>query len=177
MRLKLIKQARTVFDRFAHFLVIVSCLAAVFIELAVLIEIVTRRFLRVPQIWIQDSIGFCLFGITYLTAAWLLKTEQHVRLDLVSDRLSASSRYLLAFITSLVGAGICLVVTLYSGQVVADHLRRHVLASTEVTILKAPLLAIITLAMLMLMVQFLRRAYNFWTKWKLAKSEVKPSLS
>ena len=164
------KWASIIFDRVARLLVLLACFAVVFIVLAILFEISTRRFLASPQTWIQDAVGFCLFGMTFLMACRLLQTDQHVRIDLVTDRLRPRFRYLLDVITSLLGVVICSVLAWYSAKVVVDHLSRGILASTEARIPIAPLLALITLAMLMLTIQFLRRAYIFWTSWRASKS-------
>jgi C4-dicarboxylate transporter, DctQ subunit len=163
------KRVSSFLDRLSRYMVIAACIVIGFIELALLIEIMTRRFLGSPQIWVQDSVGFGLFLIPFLVAYWLLKDEQHVSVDIVVEHISSKSRYALNFMTSILGVIMCAVIAWYSGEVVIDYLQRGMLASTDILVPKAPFIAIITLAMVMLVVQFVRRAYNFWVKWRAAE--------
>lgn len=164
--MELRKVASAVFDRLVNVFVFVASALVVFTVLSVLSDVVLRYFFNRPQSWVLESTEWSLFLITFLVAAWLLKKEGHVNIDVVIVHLSPRTQSLFGMITSLFGAAICFVILWYGVQTIIDHLQRSVLASTLVPVPKAVFLAMIPMSMFLLLIQFLKRAYSFAVNWR-----------
>ena len=133
-----------------------------------------RYFFNRPQIWVMESTEISLFGVTFLVAAWLLRKEGHVSVDIVVDQLSARTRSLVRMITSVLVAIVCMIVVWYGTQVTWDHLQKGIVASELMRFPKAPLLAVIPASMFLVLIQSLRRTYGYFRSWR-APSNEEPS--
>lgn len=79
------------------------------ITLLLLYEVMTRYFLKHPSIWAYDFTRYALLFLTFLGAAWVLKEEGHVKVEIFTSRLSAKNQALITGATSilcLIGCGI-----------------------------------------------------------------------
>lgn len=65
----------------------------------IIYEIVMRYVFHLPTLWVSESMVFGC-GVSYvLGAAWALKDNRHVRIDMIYGRLTARRRALLDSIT------------------------------------------------------------------------------
>ncbi|MBU1276180.1 MAG: TRAP transporter small permease subunit [Proteobacteria bacterium] len=63
-------------------------------------EVILRYFFNSPTIWSGELIGY-LFGVmTFMSGAYCLRYEQHIRLDLFRGRLGSHGKALLDIATS-----------------------------------------------------------------------------
>ena len=72
-----------VFGRLLDTLAIVAALILLAMVLLVSADIVLRNLTRTGFSWSNEVTEYGLYVITLLTAPWLLRRSQHVRLDLV----------------------------------------------------------------------------------------------
>ncbi|MFC2046693.1 TRAP transporter small permease subunit [Chloroflexota bacterium] len=160
-----------IYDRISGSL---SVLAAIFIVIAMLIvslDVVMRYFLNRPQLWVAESTEYILVWFTFLAAAWILKKERHVKVEIVANRLNPRAKALLGIIVSIIGALICLLVVIYGTQVVWDSFQRHVRMETTLGLPKAPLVIVIPIGSSLLFIQFLRRSYGYFEHWQKLSSK------
>lgn len=141
-----------------------TAIIIIFTMLAVIYEVIMRYFLDRPTFWVLEVVEWCLVWMTFLSAAWVLKEDRHVTMDIVVTRLNPKARILLGVITSGIGALICLTLTWYGAQVVHDHFVRGVVEAKVLKAPKAPLLAVIPAGFSLLFIQFIRRIYNLLRK-------------
>ncbi len=157
----LLRKLGSVFDRLIDWLAYSTGAIFIFIMIAVTVDVSSRKLFGLPIQWVDEVTGYLLLYATFLGAAWLLKKEGHVSVDVVVERLSPKTRAGLNMIISLLVGALCLIMA-YSGVVTTlDVYRRGVFT---VTILEAPLallVAVIPLGYFLLFVQFLRRAYGY----------------
>jgi C4-dicarboxylate transporter DctQ subunit len=133
----------------------------IFIMIAVTADVTSRKLFGAPIQWVDEVAGYLLLYATFLGAAWLLKKEGHVSVDVVVERLNPRAQACLHMILSLLIAALCLVMTYVGVLTTLDVNRRGVFT---VSVLEAPLallVAVIPLGFLLLFIQFLRRAYRF----------------
>ena len=161
------------FDRFNDGLAAVAASLIFFMMLAVCLEIVMRYFLNRPLVWMTQFTEYGLLFVTFLGAAWLLKNEGHVTVDLVLAILSPRARAVFNVSTSAIGVAICGVLTLYGGMVTWQHFYKGYVEIKIVSIPLAPILFVIPLGSFMLFVQFARRTYRFFKTLK--NQEYNPS--
>jgi C4-dicarboxylate transporter DctQ subunit len=129
--------------------------------LIVCAEVVLRYIMNRPLTWVEQVSGYILVYIVFLNAAWVLKKERHVRLDILHERLSPKSQNWLLVVTSFLGAIICLIVTWFGAVVTWDYFQT---GTPSVEILPIPLFFIwwvIPVGGFLLFIQFLRRAFGF----------------
>lgn len=157
---KLQTRATRVFDRALDVTAFTAAALLIFIMLAICFEVVARR-IGYPQKWEIEVVEYCLLYVTFLGAAWLLKQEGHVRLDVVVERLSPRVQALLGSITSILSIIISLLLVVYGFQVTWDCFQRGIFRLTPLLAPMWPLIIIIPIGSLFLLVQFVRRTYGY----------------
>jgi TRAP-type C4-dicarboxylate transport system permease small subunit len=124
------------------------------------VKVVFRYVLRQGLIGVDQISGLLLLYIAFLGAAWVLRRDGHVAIDLLVGRLAPRARRRLDAVTSLVGAGICLVLAWYGTVEVVDSWRRGILIPAEIEIPRVVNLVVIPLGSLVLGLEFVRRAFR-----------------
>ena len=163
--MKLVRKANIGLDRAIDSLVVVACALLVFALIAVSMEIVFRYFLNRPSIWVVEVTEYILLYITFLGAAWLLKEEGHVKVDILSNRLDATNLALLNVITSVIGIMACLTITWYGIVATLHSFQRGALTVGLIEAPKFAVLLVIPIGGFMLSLQFLRRTHGYWKRW------------
>jgi len=161
MTRKLLTKVSASFDRINDFFAIAAAGLLVFMTLSTSAEVVMRYFLGRPTLWTAETSEYSIVFITFLGAAWVLRREGHVGLDIMLDRLKSESRALLNAITSIFGAILCLVATWSGAEVTWDFFQRHVVLLTALEPPKFIIFAVIPVGFFLLFAQFLRRACGF----------------
>ena len=134
-----------------------AAVVILFTMAAVIYEVAMRYFLKRPTTWVLEVVEWCQVWMTFLSAAWILKEERHVTIDIVSSGLKPRAQVSLAIVTSSLGALICLTMVWFGGQVVWDHFARGVVEASVLKAPKAPLLVVIPAGFLLMFIQFLRK--------------------
>ncbi|MBU2609080.1 MAG: TRAP transporter small permease [Chloroflexi bacterium] len=155
------------FDRLLTFFSVVGMLLIAGMMLAVVAKVAMRYFFNSPIVWVIDITEYAMLFITFLGTAWLLKREGHVIMDLLLDRLNHKNRHLAIAITSVVAATTCFIITWYGVVVGFDWYNINYFYQGALDIPAFYLEAVIPVGMLLVAIQFLRRAYN---NWKLMKA-------
>jgi TRAP-type C4-dicarboxylate transport system permease small subunit len=117
-------------------------------------------------VWVLETTEYILVWFTFLAAAWILKQEGHVKVEILVSRLNPRVQALLGIITSIIGVVLCSLLIVYGSQVVWDFSQRNLLMDSLLEPPKAPLLAIIPIGSFFLLIQFLRRSYGYLESWK-----------
>jgi len=171
--LRLLRRIGAVFDNLLVVLAIVACGIFAFLWLSVNLEVVLRYFLRMPQTWVLEFATYCMLYITFLGAAWLLRSEGHVRLDSLVKRLSPKNQILMSTITSILGAITCGIVAWYSTIETWDVFQRGIDFSMSILkIKKGPILIILPIGTFLLCIQFARLAYGYFRSWRMPAEKI-----
>jgi C4-dicarboxylate transporter, DctQ subunit len=133
----------------------------IFLMLSVCADVILRYFFNRPQAWVAEISEYLLLYITFLGAAWVLKNEGHVIVDVLVAQVSPKARAVLGVISSLIGAFVLLVVLWFGTMETLDLFKRGVHNPSVLEFPKAPLVAIIPFGSLFFMIQFLRRTFGF----------------
>lgn len=156
----------TIFDRLTWTLFLLACVLLAFITLSVSLNVAMRYFLERPLRGVTEVISYALVFITFLSAAWVLRTDKHVKMDIVVNRLNPRTRAVLYIIIYILSAMAWLVVAWYSGQITWQLFLRGERINSLLEPFKAPLVAIVPLGSFLLFVESLRRAHAFWKSLK-----------
>ncbi len=163
--MKAVTEVSNTFDRVLTILAVMVGILLIFAWLSVVLEVVMRYFLNRPQSWVHEISEDILVWVTFLGAAWLLKEEGHVKMDLLVNRVSLRTQSLLNIITSSLCVIIWLVLTWYSGQVVWRSLQEGLL-TFQLEIPRVTYLAVMPIGAFLLFIQFLRRTYGYFEGWR-----------
>lgn len=177
---ELLRRSGLVFDRTIDFLFYLGCSLVIFAWLSIVTGVLMRYILNKPLAWSIEVSEYILMYITFLGAAWVLKKEGHVSLDIVLNMSSARTQAALNTITSVLGAIICLIVSYYGTVLTWERFQLGaVMAGKTLEISQIPLLAVLPAGFFLFAVQFLRRAYGHFNIWRTrgelaAEREIRP---
>src|SRR5262245_32960523 len=101
--------------------------AAALILLAMVVmvtaDILLRNLTRAGFPWANEVSEYALYGMTLLTAPWLLRRGQHVRIDLLLSAVPARVAWLMEAVGDLIGFLVCVVMVRYGYHMAADSFR------------------------------------------------------
>ncbi len=169
--MKLLIRLGAIFDRVIGIFAFVAAVILVSIWGLLSIEVIIRFLVNYSIPGYIEISEFLLVALTYLGAAWLLRKEGHVRVDIVYTRLKPRAQALLDTIMSTLGIIICLFLVWYGMKVTIDHFQRGILSHDVLQIWLWPLYITIPLGSLLLFIQFCRRAYGNLQLWRMAEGK------
>ena len=153
-----------VIDRVLAILAVIAGVLCLFLMLGISTEVVTRYFFNIPIMGMLEASEMAMLYLTFLSAAWVLKNEGHVSMDLINSHLRPRALGILNTFLSMIGAAIALVLLWYGTEVTIGVFREGTNLPGNLDINKGYELVIIPIGSLLLFIQFLRRAYGFWKK-------------
>ncbi len=99
-------------------------------------EVIMRYFFRNPTIWVYEVTHYLLAAVMTWGLAWGLKVGAHITVEILTSRLSIRMRGWLEAATSLLTAGVVIVLLWIMSLLVLRTLERH---ETSGTLLAVPL--------------------------------------
>ena len=154
------KKVSGIFDRILSILATLCSVLLFFMMLFVCYEVVMRYFFNSPTNWVVDISSFILLFFPFLVGAWILKRNEHVRMDLLLTRLSPKSQARLNTITYLIAAAASLTLTYYGFTTAQELYKMGYRTNTNLIIPKWPILAVIPIGFFFLFLQSLRKAFG-----------------
>lgn len=156
-----------IFDQTIGGMALLAAILLAFVMLLVNAEVISRRFFNKPLVWELEITEYCLLFITFLGAAWLLKEEGHVRMDLLLNRLTPRSQNLLNVITSVIGIIVCFIFTWYGARLTLEYFQtNYYIGGSYLMPLKGPIMMVIPIGTFMLTIQFMRQTYKYLVIWR-----------
>jgi C4-dicarboxylate transporter DctQ subunit len=129
------------------------------VMLATTVKVIFRYGFHEGLFGIDQISGTLLLYITFLGAAWVLRREEHVSIDLLVSVLDMQTRRRLQIFGSILGAAICFCLVLFGTLEVLNSLQKGIRIPAEIEIPRAINLVVIPFGSLLLGLQFLRRAW------------------
>ena len=139
---------------------VLAGLLLLFITISIGYTIFARFFGFSGPVWVVQFTEYSLLWMTLLGAAWVLKKNRHVSVDLLTSRLTSPTKNYLHLAHSVIGITVCGVLCWYGAKVTWGQYLRGVTDIQVVDIPKYLILIIIPLGFLILTLQFLG---NFFT--------------
>jgi TRAP-type C4-dicarboxylate transport system permease small subunit len=149
-----------VFDRVIDAGAVLAALLLVVVMLATTVKVVYRYGLHQSLIGVDQLSGTMLLYIAFLGAAWVLRRDEHVTIDLLLGQVSARARRMLLLASALIGAAVCLALAAFGALEVVSSLQRGIRIPAEIEMPRAVNLVVIPIGFLLLGLQFLRRALH-----------------
>jgi C4-dicarboxylate transporter, DctQ subunit len=148
-------------DKAIRVLYYLAAALLVFIAIAITSDVALRYLFNKPLIWVFEATEYALLFITFMAAAYVLKEEGHVKLDLVLNALGTKLSTAVNTLTSVIMALVCLVMLWYSAKHTLYLYQNDVMIIKYYTIPQVTVFFIIPVGFLLLLVQSLKRAYQF----------------
>jgi len=155
-----------VFDGALGWLASLSGLLLVYVMLSITLDVVLRYFFNRPQFWVGELAEYSLLYITFAGAAWVLKKDAHVKIDILNTFLSPRYVRILDFASNIIGIFVCSVLTYYGVKVTWDQFARGMYNPTLMEFPRGPLLLIIPVGTFFLLMEFIRRALKNFKDFK-----------
>jgi TRAP-type C4-dicarboxylate transport system permease small subunit len=104
-------------------------IAAALILLAMVVlvsaDIILRNVVGNGFPWANEVSEYALYVITLLTAPWLLRRGQHVRIDLALTFVPSRAAFLMEALADMLGFAVCLVMMRYGIRIVIESAAMH----------------------------------------------------
>ncbi len=149
-------------DRLSGLLARLSAWAFFLVGLMICYEVALRYFFNAPTVWAEEMSRFVQLWATYLAAAWALRHRQLIRIGLVIDRLSASTRRWLELFSLLVIAVFSGIAVWYGTWIAWDSVVQSRTTSTMLDVPAVLTEAAIPVGFTLLAVQALCEMARVW---------------
>lgn len=164
--MRLFSRLNNIFDRVNDFFALLAIIILAAIALAVTLEIIQRTIWGRSTAGLVELSGFGILYITFLGAAWVLRREGHVKMDILVERLPRRAQTMLNIITSLIGTIACGLITFYAIKVTNFFFETGYTLTILLEPQKWPFIIIIPIGSFLLFIQFVLRTGGFFRGWK-----------
>jgi TRAP-type C4-dicarboxylate transport system permease small subunit len=108
------------FGKLFNALALLAALTLLGMVVMVTADIVLRNLTRTGFPWANEVSEYALYITTLLTAPWLLRRGQHVRIDLVLTVMPLRIAWVMEMLADVVGFTVCLVMMRYGIKMTMD---------------------------------------------------------
>jgi C4-dicarboxylate transporter DctQ subunit len=149
-------------DRATGLMALIAGLLLCFMMVSICYDVVVRAFGLQPPVWVTEITEYILLYVTFLGAAWVLKEDGHVRVDVALNQFSERTREGINIGTSVLGVLVCLVLTWFGAETTWDFFNRSIPVIKSLSVPKFLLLGIIPVGSFFLCIQFLHKTLGLW---------------
>ncbi len=145
------------FGRLLDALAVVAALTLFAMVVVVTADIALRNMLGSGFVWANEVSEYALYLMTLLTAPWLLRRGQHVRLDIILTAVSARAAWIMEAVGDLAGLAVSLVLVRYGLAMTIDSARLGAITIKNLVFPEWWLLAPLPVAFALLAIEFVFR--------------------
>lgn len=153
-------------DRINTLMIIIAAFLLIALTLIVGADITLRYGFSRPLGWVKETSEYILVFLGFLVAAWILKDDGHVKMDLVLSRLGPRGQAMMSIVTSAISTLVVLIVSWYSLKVTVDFYRTKLLTPSVLELPKWIFILPMFVGSLLLGAQFLRKTFILIGKWR-----------
>ena len=143
-----------------------ACALILGMTLMICADVFLRNVRVVPGLaglaWANEISEAMLFLITLLTAPWLLRRGQHIRVDIVLRAVPPHVGWLFEWAVDLLGLGCCAIIAWYSARAAFASFQAGSLSIKTLVTPEWWLLSALPIAFLLLTVEMLFRMRRLW---------------
>lgn len=137
---------------------ILCCAVLVFLAwLVTCLEIFCRQFFNHPLVWTVEAAEFMMLYVLFLGAAWVLRVEEHIQVDILIELLKPRTRTLLTAFNSVLGIIVSATLVWYGASTTMTHYRDGIRTFTAMELPQWPFLLAIPIGSFFLLLQFCMR--------------------
>jgi TRAP-type C4-dicarboxylate transport system permease small subunit len=150
-------RASAVFGRLVDALASAAALILLAMVGIVTADIVLRNLVGASFAWANEISEYALYLMTLLTAPWLLRRGQHVRLDIILTLVPARVAWLMEALGDVIGFAVCITLIRYGLDMTLDSARLGAVTIKNLVFAEWWLLAPLPAAFALLAVEFVFR--------------------
>ena len=150
------RKGSLIFDYLITALAVVAGALLLGMVLIISYNVLMRYFIGKPPVWTTEMTEWILLYATFLAAAWVLKEDGHVKIDIIVMRLSQKKQYVLSFIVCILGILTCGFLAYHGFIATYSLFKRDVIMMGMILMPKYILVGIIPLGILLVFIQFIR---------------------
>jgi C4-dicarboxylate transporter DctQ subunit len=158
-----------ILDRLMEGFVWLAGLLMMFSLITVCIDVVMRYFFNRPTGWVLQFSEYILLYIPFLAAAFVLREDSHIRIDIVLNRLACDTQSLINMVTSLLACLVLAILTYYGTYITIDFYLRNVPTLKYLKIPEFLVIMVIPMGCFLFAIQFMRKAYGHYTVFRKRK--------
>src|SRR3954453_1960469 len=147
----------SLFARLFDVLALVAALLLLVMVALVTADIVLRNAVGTGFAWANEVTEYALYLITLLTAPWLLRRGQHVRLDILLTLVPARLAWVMEGVGDALGFAVCLVLVRYGIAMTLDSARLGAITIKNLVFPEWWLVAPLPIAFALLAIEFIFR--------------------
>ena len=145
------------FGRLFDALAMAAALILLGMVVTVTADIVLRNTVGGGLVWANEVSEYSLYLMTLLTAPWLLRRGQHVRLDIILTLVRARVAWLMEAVGDLLGLTVCIVLVRYGFAMSYDSWRLGAITIKNLVFPEWWLLAPLPATFVLLVIEFIFR--------------------
>ena len=152
------------YGRLLEALALAGCAVLLLMMLVICVDVLLRNVRLVPGMlgvpWANEATEYALYLITMLTAPWLLRQGQHIRIDVLLRALPRRLAWYCEWAVDLIALTCCALIAFYGVKAV---LSSHAIGGTVVKVISVPewwLLAPLPAAFTLLAIEVLFRMHR-----------------
>jgi TRAP-type C4-dicarboxylate transport system permease small subunit len=145
------------FGRLFNALAIAAALILLGMVVIVTADIVLRNSVGSGLVWANEVSEYSLYLMTLLTAPWLLRRGQHVRIDIILTLVPARVAWLMEAVGDLLGFAVCIVLVRYGFAMSYDSWRLGAITIKNLVFAEWWLLAPLPATFVLLAIEFIFR--------------------
>ena len=148
------------YGKLLNSLAIVAALLLLAMVIIVTGDILLRNIFVKGFLWANEVSEYALYLITLLTAPWLLRRGQHVRLDLVLTAVPKRIAFVMEAAGDILGFAVCLIMIRYGTLMAHDAWRAGSITIKNLVFPEWWLLAPLPITFVMLAIEFVFRFHR-----------------
>lgn len=152
---------RDFLDRCDYFLVAIAGIAVLLMMLITSYDVIMRYIFNDPTDWALDVSTFLIPICVFLSLAYVLRKEGHVRVELLLNALKPRVRALLLLITSFISLIVFAIATWMGVKITVESIQRWELSLGTSEILMWPIKLMVPVGFLFLSLQIVSKIFNY----------------
>jgi TRAP-type C4-dicarboxylate transport system permease small subunit len=160
------KTLARVFDRILKYTSYVCGAYLIFVMLSITVDVLNRKIFGVSSRWVVEIAEYSLVWITLLAAAWTLKNEKHVRMELLLTKLKPPNRAIVNIATSTIALLCIMIVAWYSLRITVEYQRIEYVTPTPLRLPQWIIMLALPVGFSLLLIQLIRRIAGYWVELK-----------
>ncbi|SFE89435.1 TRAP transporter small permease [Alteribacillus iranensis] len=156
----MIKKASRALDISENLFASVAALLVIISTVSVIFEVFSRALFNVSYTWVHEINEYILLYIPFLTAAWLLRYNEHIVVDLIEEVIPSRLKFVLDMIVGIIGIFVCAVLVWFGMLATLDFFVNGVRSQTNLGVPQAYIAVIIPLGSLLFLFEFIRSLYQ-----------------
>ena len=145
------------FGKLLNALAVIAAMMLLAMVIIITADILLRNLIVKGFVWANEVSEYALYMITLLTAPWLLRRGQHVRLDLFLTALPKRGAWLLEAVGDIAGFIVCLIMIRYGALMTIDGIRTSSVTIKNLVFPEWWLLAPLPITFVLLAIEFVFR--------------------